>query len=248
MIDHEILLKDMKEYSPYLDQLDTNYEGVKWWRDGWYIVSTNISDTWTPNEGDEIQGIYLGSDEIESQRDKKTYNRFLLLTQRGIIGVNEARIMQDYSSSFIKGQILWFKFLEELKSASTGNQFRKYFVRAKDLVPLEEYKRVEEYKPEDTMFKTANNIQREDPAEPKDEEAPENNKSTIADQDDPEAENTIKIYQEQYKSNNYGEDPREDELVKMVDTDPDLEGKDITKARLKAQIVVMVRRGDIKES
>ncbi|KYC53844.1 MAG: hypothetical protein AMQ22_00043 [Candidatus Methanofastidiosum methylothiophilum] len=243
MIDHEILLKDMKEYSPYLDQVDTNYESVKWWRDGWYIVSTNINDTWKPNKGDEIQGIYLGSEEIPSQRDdEKTYRRFILLTPKGITGVNEAKIMQDYSSSFKKGQILWFKFLDELTASKTGNQFRKYFVRAKDLVPLEEYK------PEpkiDTEFITAKTLKDKMPESEEVEDEPEENHGTMADQDDPDAENTIKIYQDLYRSENYREDPTDEDLVKMVDTDPDLKDKEITKSRIKAQIAVMVNRGDI---
>lgn len=195
------LLEDIKHYSPFLDQLENDLPGDRWWTDGWYVVSTNITDTFDPLEGDEIKGIYLRTDEIQSQRKgEKTYKRFLILTEKGIVGVNEAKIMQDYSGNFEKGQILWFKFLETITSRDSGNEYRKYFVRAKDLKPIiKDYDEI----PENvfTDFKTAKAL-KESEEEGENKPIPELMKT-----DDPEAQNMINNYTEIYKSNNYGELP-----------------------------------------
>lgn len=60
------------------------------------------------------------------------------------------------------------------------------------------------------------------------------NAKTLADADDPEARNQIGNYIEIYKSQNFSNDPKPEDIIHLAETDPDLGDTDLS--RIKAQL------------
>jgi hypothetical protein len=59
-------------------------------------------------------------------------------------------------------------------------------------------------------------------------------KAELADADDREAQNTIENYEDIYKSNNHGNEPKAQDIINMAETDPDL--SDVELSRIKVQL------------
>jgi uncharacterized protein YbcC (UPF0753/DUF2309 family) len=59
-------------------------------------------------------------------------------------------------------------------------------------------------------------------------------KAELADADDSEAQNTIKNYEDIYKSNNHGKEPKPQDIINMAESDPDL--TDVELSRIKVQL------------
>ena len=60
-------------------------------------------------------------------------------------------------------------------------------------------------------------------------------KAELADADDREAQNTIENYEDIYKSNNHGKEPKPQDIINMAESDPDL--SDVELSRIKVQLV-----------
>ena len=59
-------------------------------------------------------------------------------------------------------------------------------------------------------------------------------KAELADADDSEAQNTIENYEDIYKSNNHGKEPKPQDIINMAESDPDL--TDVELSRIKVQL------------
>jgi hypothetical protein len=75
----------------------------------------------------------------------------------------------------------------------------------------------------------------------KDNEEPKSpGKAELADTDDSEAQNTIENYQDIYKSNNRGNEPKPQDIINMAESDPDL--TDVELSRIKIQLARNIKK------
>jgi hypothetical protein len=65
-------------------------------------------------------------------------------------------------------------------------------------------------------------------------------KSELADADDREAQNTIENYEDIYKSNNPGKEPKPQDIINMAETDLDL--SDVELSRIKVQLARNIKK------
>ncbi len=65
-------------------------------------------------------------------------------------------------------------------------------------------------------------------------------KAELADADDREAQNTIENYQDIYKSNNHGNEPKPQDIINMAESDPDL--TDVELSRIKVQLAHNIKK------
>jgi hypothetical protein len=65
-------------------------------------------------------------------------------------------------------------------------------------------------------------------------------KAELADTDDREAQNTIENYEDIYKSNNHGNEPKPQDIINMADSDPDL--SDVELSRIKVQLAYNIKK------
>ncbi len=76
--------------------------------------------------------------------------------------------------------------------------------------------------------------------ENEEEEPKSAGKAGLADADDREAQNTIENYQDIYKSNNHGNEPKPQDIINMAESDPDL--TDVELSRIKVQLAHNIKK------
>lgn len=226
MQDNTELKEDVKRFSAFLDELEN--------MDGWEIHSHNISDFWKPLEvGDEVKGIFLEKREFQGKRGP--FCSFLLLTKNGIVGVREHTTMEEELDDLVKGEMLWITYMGEAESPTTGNTYKKYFIRRKNLNLKGDFTSAADIKK--TEKPQAREEAREQGVDQK------KDVQSLNKNDDPESLAMIEHYKELLKDQHKPINDRS--VVKMAESDPDLTPEDRT--RIKVQVVELVKNKQLKQ-
>lgn len=232
MKDNTELKEDVKRFSAFLDELEN--------MDGWEIHSHSISDFWSPKDvGDEVKGIFLEKRKFQGKyknQNDGSFCSFLLLTKNGIVGVREHTTLEEELDDLVKGEMLWITYMGEAESPSTGNTYKKYFIRRKNLNLTGDFTSAADIK------KTENSQAREEPPD-QGREDQQKDVQSLNKNDDPESLAMIEHYKELLKDQHK---PINDKsVVKMAESDPDLTPEDRT--RIKVQVVELVKNKQLKQ-